>query len=274
MFAKFETTIILDDDAVLIFAGGGIDAEFTIFNTGDTAEFSIDNHLWRILPSNSARIFTTRIYEPGILVRRLGAGTPVISGDLSTENITDSVALGGYSEGGAELVKLKNVAGTIINPAKEDGNLAGIKGKTDNIPALGQALEAASTPVVLTAAQETTLTPPAAITGFALEGGGNLAAIAAAAESGLPARDTDATGADAYATVVTGEAREYHHIIAILGSGHDAIISLNGGTGDHIDIEGGTTVTMDGLKTGSSPVVQAKNTSAGENYTNLRIMIW
>jgi len=36
-------------------------------------------------------------------------------------------------------------------------------------PALGQALAAASTPVVLTAAQITTLTPVAAITGFALE---------------------------------------------------------------------------------------------------------
>lgn len=35
------------------------------------------------------------------------------------------------------------------------------------IPALGQALAAASVPVVLTAAQITTLTPPAAITGFA-----------------------------------------------------------------------------------------------------------
>lgn len=35
------------------------------------------------------------------------------------------------------------------------------------IPALGQALAAASTPVVLTAAQITTLTPPAAITGYA-----------------------------------------------------------------------------------------------------------
>lgn len=36
-----------------------------------------------------------------------------------------------------------------------------------NLPAQGQALAAASTPVVLTAAQVTTLTPPAAITGFA-----------------------------------------------------------------------------------------------------------
>ncbi len=44
--------------------------------------------------------------------------------------------------------------------------LAAIKAKTDNIPAQGQALAAASTPVVLTAAQITTLTPPAAITGF------------------------------------------------------------------------------------------------------------
>lgn len=45
--------------------------------------------------------------------------------------------------------------------------LALIKAKTDNIPAQGQALAAASLPVVLTAAQITTLTPPAAITGFA-----------------------------------------------------------------------------------------------------------
>lgn len=63
-------------------------------------------------------------------------------------------------------------AGTNLNTsalALEAGNLASIKAKTDNIPALGQALAAASTPVVLTAAQITTLTPPAAITGFATE---------------------------------------------------------------------------------------------------------
>lgn len=47
------------------------------------------------------------------------------------------------------------------------GNLASIKAKTDNIPAQGQALAAASLPVVLTALQQTALTPPAAITGFA-----------------------------------------------------------------------------------------------------------
>lgn len=47
--------------------------------------------------------------------------------------------------------------------------LALIKAKTDNIPAQGQALAAASLPVILPAATITTLTPPAAITGFATE---------------------------------------------------------------------------------------------------------
>lgn len=47
------------------------------------------------------------------------------------------------------------------------GNLAAIKTDVDKIPSQGQALAAASMPVVLPAAQVTTLTPPAAITGFA-----------------------------------------------------------------------------------------------------------
>lgn len=64
-------------------------------------------------------------------------------------------------------------AGTDLNTSllalEAGGNLAAIKAKTDNIPAQGQALAAGSLPVVLTAAQVTTLTPPAAITGFATE---------------------------------------------------------------------------------------------------------
>lgn len=76
-----------------------------------------------------------------------------------------------------------NISGTISLPTgastsalQTTGNtsLSSIDGKT---PALGQALAAASSPVVLTAAQITTLTPPAAITNFALETGGNLATV-------------------------------------------------------------------------------------------------
>jgi len=53
---------------------------------------------------------------------------------------------------------------TAANQIIGNASLASIDSKT---PALGQQLAAASQPVVLTAAQLSTLTPPAAITGFA-----------------------------------------------------------------------------------------------------------
>lgn len=59
--------------------------------------------------------------------------------------------------------------GTAANLNMTEASAAAIKAKTDNIPALGQALAASSVPVVLTAAQIATLTPPAAITGFLTE---------------------------------------------------------------------------------------------------------
>ena len=60
-------------------------------------------------------------------------------------------------------------AGTNLNTSTLalEGTQSTINTKT---PALGQALAAASSPVVLTAIQMTALTPPAAITGFALDG--------------------------------------------------------------------------------------------------------
>jgi hypothetical protein len=56
-----------------------------------------------------------------------------------------------------------------------NASVASIDTKT---PALGQALAAASVPVVLTASQLSTLTPPAALTNYALETGGNLGTVA------------------------------------------------------------------------------------------------
>ena len=56
-----------------------------------------------------------------------------------------------------------------------DFNLAEVGGSALS---LGQQLAAASLPIVLTAAQLSTLTPPAAITNYALESGGNLAGAA------------------------------------------------------------------------------------------------
>jgi len=61
-----------------------------------------------------------------------------------------------------------NTAGLATGTGQTTGNnsLSSIDTKT---PALGQALAVASTPVVLTAAQVATLTPPGAISGFATE---------------------------------------------------------------------------------------------------------
>lgn len=62
-------------------------------------------------------------------------------------------------------------AGTNLNTsllALESGNLASIKADTDKIPSQGQALAAASMPVVLPSAQITALTPPSN-TGYALD---------------------------------------------------------------------------------------------------------
>lgn len=90
--------------------------------------------------------------------------------DLDTGAGTDTRAVVGIAlaaSGGAVLVGA-------ANPIPAD--ITKIGGATLTI---GQQLAAASIPVILPAATVTTLTPPAAITGFALETGGNLAAAAA-----------------------------------------------------------------------------------------------
>lgn len=86
--------------------------------------------------------------------------------------------------------------------AQETGNLATIASNTGKIPSLGQAAAASSVPVVLTASQLATLTPPAAITGYALENGGNLASIS----SKLPASLGVKTSANSLSIVPASDA--------------------------------------------------------------------
>lgn len=98
-------------------------------------------------------------------------------------------------------------AGTNLNTSllalETGGNLAAIKTDTDKIPSQGQALAAASMPVVLPAAQITTLTPPAAITNYALETGGNLATLVGDMTNGTQtSKLTDGTNT---ANVVAGD---------------------------------------------------------------------
>ena len=104
----------------------------------------------------------------------IAAGGGVEAGALRVTVASDSTGVLSVDDNGGALTVDGTVtanAGTNLNTSalalEAGGNLAAIKAKTDNIPALGQALAAASVPVILPAATITTLTPPAAITGFA-----------------------------------------------------------------------------------------------------------
>jgi hypothetical protein len=104
--------------------------------------------------------------------------TQPVSLATNTPDVTDRSArlLGHVTVDSAPTTAITAAALPLPAGASTEATLALIKAKTDNIPAQGQALAAGSTPVVLTAAQLATLTPPAAIAGFALEAG-HLAAI-------------------------------------------------------------------------------------------------
>jgi hypothetical protein len=71
----------------------------------------------------------------------------------------------------AQLTALTPPAALTNYSLETGGNLAIIVTNTGKIPALGQALAASSVPVVLTSAQLTTLTPPAAFSGVVTNGG-------------------------------------------------------------------------------------------------------
>lgn len=88
---------------------------------------------------------------------------------------TDVTAGAGAVAAGTPRVTLASDDPGVTHLATIAGDTTSMDGK---LPALGQALAAASVPVILPSATITTLTPPAAITGFALETGGNLAAAA------------------------------------------------------------------------------------------------
>ena len=117
----------------------------------------------------------------GTVTANLGAVDNAVLDDIAsdTEAIKTSLAtagglavnLGANNDVTVTSGSVTANAGTNLNTSalalETGGNLASIKTNTDKIPALGQALAAGSVPVVLPAAQITTLTPPAAITGYA-----------------------------------------------------------------------------------------------------------
>jgi hypothetical protein len=118
--------------------------------------------------------------------------------------------------------------------------------------ALGQAIEAASIPVVLASDVD-------------LEVSVNAGAMQSLSQ--------DDTGQDAYATVKTPAANASHILISLTGA-NAAIVSLDAGVTDHIFVPGSTVIALDNLTITSGVAIQAKNAVGGSNYTGLSISIW
>ena len=110
--------------------------------------------------------------------------------------------------------------------------LALVKAKTDNIPALGQALAAASVPVVLTAAQLTTLTPPAqGLTDTQLRASAVPVSLASVPSHAVTNAGTFATQATlaAETTKVIGTVNQGTSPWVISGAVTNAVLSVVGG---------------------------------------------
>lgn len=89
----------------------------------------------------------------------------------------------------------------------------------------------------------------------------------------LPESGTDATGADTYATVINGITRECHNLSAYCAT-HPAVLSLDGGTTDHLPVAAGVQFVFHGMVIPKAAVIQAKNAGAGNNYTAMIISVW
>lgn len=89
----------------------------------------------------------------------------------------------------------------------------------------------------------------------------------------MQAAGSDATGQDTFATIVTPSANASH--VAIFNAGpYSVTISLDAGTTNHLIIPGSASVVVDDVTIVSGTDIQAKNTTAGLNYSNLSISIW
>lgn len=103
-----------------------------------------------------------------------GASVPVVLPAAQITTLTPPAAITGFATGAKQDTgntslasidtKIPASPATAGNQTTANASLSSIDGK---VPVLGQAVVGASVPVVLPAAQITTLTPPAAITGFA-----------------------------------------------------------------------------------------------------------
>jgi hypothetical protein len=248
--------------------------------TGTIAvEVSPDNSTWTAPLGGTTSITTAGTYSTSLQGARwlrvrasaLSANTPAIVLSATSAPFYGSVAVTGTTTvSGSVTVN----AGTNLNTStlalETGGNLASIKTDVDKIPSQGQALAAASMPVVLPATQITTLTPLSTVTANlgTLNGAATAAGVSAlevtqgsttSGQSGILTQGAVTTAAPTYTTAQTaplsldtsGNLR-----VAVTGGGSNAAASATGSavpasagyTGVNV---GGTLRGVTGLSTGS-----------------------
>ncbi len=89
---------------------------------------------------------------------------------------------------------------------------------------------------------------------------------------GVPVMGSDATGANAYADVlVTPRPIRYLHV-SVAANG--AIISLDSGVSDAFAIPANTERLFPAQDIAEGVIIQGRNLTAGNNYTNLYVSVW
>jgi hypothetical protein len=160
-------------DQITSFGGGGGGAVTVADGADVTQGAKADAAITDSTVSGTLMAFTKG------LVKILADVWDSINHQLKVTVTNGSLAVTGAFFQATQPVSITAALATTANLANETGgNLAAIAADTvdieasvANIPAQGRALAAASMPVVMPAADITTLTPPPAITGFALEAG-------------------------------------------------------------------------------------------------------
>lgn len=117
---------------------------------------------------------------------------------FSNENTAAIAKESKQDVGNISLASIDSKLTTISSASLQSTGNSSLNSIDAKTPALGQALAAASVPVVLTAAQISTLTPPAAVTGFATS------ALQTTGNSNLGATNESAAGSDTSTSGLNG----------------------------------------------------------------------
>ena len=89
-----------------------------------------------------------------------------------------------------------------------------------------------------------------------------------------PEYGADAAGENTYANVIAATKRQCTNLMVACAT-QDAIVSLDGGTTDHIYVVAGAQpLTLNGIVIPKGAAIQGKNAASGSNYANLNVTIW